>query len=169
MKYETVWGTNIELHAITAYLQLPIYVYTQTSRSMLLEVFQAIVYFNSNQGMLRFPNKSLKAPWNMQKRSLSLWCSNYVWWSSSGLTYTTTKHNVNHALGSYMTTNNETTWLQFTGFTTLVYLCLCVCVCVCVLIVLCSCSTCFCGTSRRKQTIEVIEQPRVTLTKYSSS
>ena len=34
MKYETVWGTNIELHAIAAYLQLPIYVCTKRSRSI---------------------------------------------------------------------------------------------------------------------------------------
>jgi len=64
MKYETVWGTDIELHAIAAYLQLPIYVCTQRSRSMecYWECFKPLsTDFNSTQGMLHFPNESLKA------------------------------------------------------------------------------------------------------------
>lgn len=34
MKYETVWGTNLELHAAASYLQLPIYVCTQRSKTL---------------------------------------------------------------------------------------------------------------------------------------
>ena len=34
MKYETVWGTDLELRAAASYLQIPIYVSTQRSKTM---------------------------------------------------------------------------------------------------------------------------------------
>ena len=34
MKYDTIWGTDIEIHAAAAYLQRPIYVRTQRSQSL---------------------------------------------------------------------------------------------------------------------------------------
>lgn len=34
MKYETVWGTDLELRAASSYLQLPIYVCTQRSKTL---------------------------------------------------------------------------------------------------------------------------------------
>lgn len=34
MKYETIWGTHLEIHAAAAYLQLPVYVCTQRSGTL---------------------------------------------------------------------------------------------------------------------------------------
>ena len=34
MKYETIWGTDLEIRAAASYLQLPIYVCTQRSQTL---------------------------------------------------------------------------------------------------------------------------------------
>ena len=43
MKYETVWGTDLELRAATSYLQIPIYVCTHKSKTLEYNITGSVI------------------------------------------------------------------------------------------------------------------------------